>query len=104
VLGGLFALRAGEIMHAGGHAALVFLGIYLASWIRPGETDVGADTADLSEGLTRLEQSVDAVAIEVERIGESQRFITQMLGEAGSRVRGGEGAGLESGHGTTVHS
>ena len=31
--------------------------------------------------LARLEQAVDAIAIEVERISESQRFISKLLGE-----------------------
>ncbi len=37
-------------------------------------------TKDLDERFTRLEQAVDAVAIEVERVGESQRYVTRMLG------------------------
>ena len=31
--------------------------------------------------LARLEQAVDAIAIEVERLSESQRFISKLLGE-----------------------
>lgn len=31
--------------------------------------------------LARLEQAVDAIAIEVERVSESQRFISKLLGE-----------------------
>jgi hypothetical protein len=38
----------------------------------------GAPSA-LSGRLMQLEQSVDAVAIEVERIGEGQRFVTRVL-------------------------
>lgn len=33
------------------------------------------------ERFTRLEQAVDAVAIEVERISEGQRFVTRLLAE-----------------------
>ena len=29
--------------------------------------------------LTRLEHAIDAIAIEVERIGENQRFLTKLL-------------------------
>jgi Tfp pilus assembly major pilin PilA len=37
---------------------------------------------NLDKGLlTRLEQSLDAIALDVERIGESQRFVTKLLGE-----------------------
>lgn len=37
----------------------------------------GSDSAKLA----RLEQAVDAIAIEVERLGESQRFLTKVLTE-----------------------
>jgi hypothetical protein len=32
--------------------------------------------------LARLEQAVDAIALEVERISETQRFTTKLLNEA----------------------
>jgi hypothetical protein len=31
--------------------------------------------------LARVEQAVEAIAIEVERIGEGQRYVTKLLGE-----------------------
>jgi hypothetical protein len=34
-----------------------------------------------SERLARLERAVEAVALEVERIGEGQRYLTRVLGE-----------------------
>ena len=37
--------------------------------------------AELTDRLTSLERSVDTVAIEVERIGEGQRFVTQLMGD-----------------------
>lgn len=37
---------------------------------------------EASQRLERLEQSVDSVAIEVERISEGQRFVTRLLSEA----------------------
>jgi hypothetical protein len=36
--------------------------------------------SEMSERFTRLEQAVDAVAIEVERIGEGQRYMAHRLG------------------------
>lgn len=36
---------------------------------------------DIVERLTRLENSVDATALEVERISEGQRFTTKLLAE-----------------------
>lgn len=37
--------------------------------------------ADLGERLTRMEQAIDAMAIEIERISEGQRFTTRLLSE-----------------------
>ncbi|MGQ0650421.1 MAG: hypothetical protein ACT4P7_23015 [Gemmatimonadaceae bacterium] len=39
------------------------------------------DAADASPRLERLEQAMDAVAIEVERISEGQRFTNKLLGD-----------------------
>jgi hypothetical protein len=35
----------------------------------------------LEERLLRIEQAVDAIAVEVERMSESQRFVTKVLAE-----------------------
>jgi hypothetical protein len=37
------------------------------------------DQATVDARLQRVEQAVDAVAVEIERIGESQRFLTKVL-------------------------
>jgi len=37
--------------------------------------------SDLAERLERIERAVESTAIEVERIGEGQRFLTRALGE-----------------------
>jgi hypothetical protein len=36
---------------------------------------------ELSEKVDRISQAVEAVALEVERIGESQRFLTRVLSD-----------------------
>lgn len=41
--------------------------------------------ADTMRRFDRLEQSVDAIAIEVERISENQRYLTKLLAEPGKR-------------------
>ena len=41
-----------------------------------------------AERLERLEQSVDTIAIEIERISEGQRFVTRLLSE-GQKISGG---------------
>lgn len=48
--------------------------------------------AELTDRLTRLEQGMDAVAVEVERIGEGQRYMTRIFGEDGSLRAIGAGA------------
>jgi hypothetical protein len=44
--------------------------------------------ADVQDRMSRIEQAVDAIAIEVERMSEGQRFTTRLLaerfGEAGA--------------------
>lgn len=42
---------------------------------------------EMSERMESLERGVDAIALEVERIGEGQRFVTQALTERGE-IRG----------------
>jgi hypothetical protein len=46
---------------------------------RPGPAP--AALAQTAERLERLESSVDAIAIEIERISEGQRFVTKLLSE-----------------------
>jgi hypothetical protein len=36
---------------------------------------------ELMDRLTRLDQAVDSIAVEVERIGEGQRFVTRLMGD-----------------------
>jgi hypothetical protein len=40
---------------------------------------------EVAQRLERMEQSLEAVAIEVERISEGQRFTTKLLSEGSSR-------------------
>lgn len=42
---------------------------------------VAALPQELMDRLTRLDQAVDAIAVEVERVGEGQRFMTRVLAE-----------------------
>ncbi len=41
--------------------------------------------SDLSDRMTNIERGIEAVAIEVERLGEGQRFVTQLLAESNRR-------------------
>ncbi|MDQ6690549.1 MAG: hypothetical protein M3Z18_08575 [Gemmatimonadota bacterium] len=39
--------------------------------------------ASSDERLARVEQAVESIAIEMERIGEGQRYVTKLLSESG---------------------
>jgi hypothetical protein len=56
-------------------------------WRRSAKVVMGIP-AELSDRLNRLEESVDSVAIEVERIGEGQRFVTNLFMEGGPQMLG----------------
>ena len=57
-------------------------------WRRPSSTP-GEMPAELTDRLNRLEQAVDAVAVELERVGEGQRYVTRVFTEqAGQRALG----------------
>lgn len=58
------------------------LSIAFARRIWRGKRDTGAIIEDrVSQRLDRLEQAVDTIAVEVERISEGQRFVTKVLVE-----------------------
>jgi hypothetical protein len=46
---------------------------------------------EVAERLERMEQGIEAVAIEIERIGEGQRFVTQLMGDRAQRAALPEG-------------
>ena len=48
-------------------------------WDRPAVSD--KPSAEISARLERIEQAVEAVAIEVERIAEAQRFSARLMSE-----------------------
>jgi hypothetical protein len=56
---------------------------------RRGATVVTSFPKELSDRLSRLEQSAEATSLEVERIGEGQRFLTRLFTEGeGARAIG----------------
>lgn len=57
---------------------------------RRGVPSATADPA-LVDQLQRIEQAVDAMAIEIERISESQRFMAKLQGGAAERAAVGTG-------------
>ncbi|MDQ6635809.1 MAG: hypothetical protein M3Z10_13745 [Gemmatimonadota bacterium] len=92
--GAVFAAAGGELLHAAVHAGLLLLGAYFVWRLAPSSyagrvwrqagSVIPAPPGELSDRLTQLEQSLDAVAIEVERIGDGQRFMTRLFTEKGA--------------------
>jgi hypothetical protein len=83
IAGGIAAVANGEFRHAGNHLILALIGAAVAWFLAPRVQPVESaePSTELSDGLTRLQQSLDAVAIEVERIGEGQRYVTRLMNE-----------------------
>jgi hypothetical protein len=85
-VGGLiYAAVMREPMHAALHAVLLIPVAWLLSRRTSGSatttTPLASSGAEFPGRLTNLEQSIDAVAIEVERIAEGQRNLTNLLAE-----------------------
>jgi hypothetical protein len=55
----------------------------LKMWLnRPGRAGPPqADLKEIRDGLGQLQQAVDVIALEVERLSEGQRFTTRLLAE-----------------------
>jgi hypothetical protein len=51
----------------------------------PAQTKTGGAASD--ERLARVEQAVEAIAIEIERVSEGQRFVTKLLNEKANPIR-----------------
>ncbi len=79
-----------EGFFVGGFSALglaIVAGFFLRRrWRRQRPTPRGEIGADTSPRLERLEHGMDAIAVEIERISEGQRFVTRLLSESQSPV------------------
>jgi len=96
-----FALAMDEMMHAMAHAFLLFVGLgaYLVwktvtTWAAPSGDQLSPASPLPSSGrdstpklgdqrIDYLQRSIDALAVEVERIGEAQRFRDKLHSEPG---------------------
>lgn len=84
--GAAYAYAMGETAHATAHVLLLALGgsAYVIWLLASRARRENATPAQLPEGrLDYLQQSVDAIALEVERIGEAQRFNEKLRAERG---------------------
>lgn len=80
--GAAYGAANGEQLHTAVHVGLLILGLgaYLVWRLAPRRQDLPrAQQAD--ERLEYLQQSVDVIALEVERIGEAQRFGDKLRAE-----------------------
>lgn len=61
--------------------------VFFVAWLRTRERAIRAETAlqyrqpDASRSSDRIEAAVDAVALELERLAEGQRFVARVLSE-----------------------
>jgi hypothetical protein len=74
-------------MAVGAASAVIFCSlVYFLSrrrWRRRGgKAQQGALTDDSAQRLQRLEHGMEAIAIEIERVSEGQRFVTKLLSES----------------------
>ena len=78
--GGIFAVVSGEMMHGAAHAILL-VGTFIVwrTMTDAPPVDEVASVPQLDLHLDHLQQSVDSIALEVERIGEAQRFVTKIV-------------------------
>ena len=82
------AMAAREQMHSAIHVALSLLGAYAVWRLSDGSVRVDPTSDALSDPrLEALQQSVDAIALEVERIGEAQRFHAKLQAEQNESAR-----------------
>lgn len=92
IAGIAWAASMGEVRHAMVHVALTVAGAWLTWQLvarrRAGEaglvgTPSSTSSGELGRRLTNLEQSLDAIALEVERVGEGQRYMTRVFADRG---------------------
>ncbi|HUQ99929.1 MAG TPA: hypothetical protein VM166_10770 [Gemmatimonadaceae bacterium] len=84
--GAIAAAVQQEEMHMMLHIFLLTLGIvgYAGWWLGTRGRRATAPVAELpAERLEYLQRSVDAIALEVERVGEAQRFADKLRAERG---------------------
>jgi hypothetical protein len=70
--------------------AIPALVVFARMWFRHKEkmaslTAPASTNPILEQRLARIEQAVETIAVEVERMGEGQRFVTKLLAERASQ-------------------
>ncbi len=78
-----------------------FTGV-LTTWIkyrakRVVNADVSTRLGEIADRLGKLDNAVDSMSVEVERISEGQRFVTKLLAERGAAAALPDGVRAEAG-------
>ena len=84
IAGAIYAAVQQTQMHMMMHIVLILLGVavYAGWWLgKRGQPQTAAVAELPAERLAYLQQSVDAIALEVERVGEAQRFADKLRTE-----------------------
>jgi hypothetical protein len=76
-----FAIAMREPGHAVGHAAAMLFGYLLWRAVSRSSRVQLSESGSTTQRLDLLQQSVDAIALEVERISEAQRFSVRLQAE-----------------------
>jgi hypothetical protein len=82
--GAVYALAMGETMHAFAHVALLVVGAGIYGVLRLNSDPAQQETlaaGQANERIDHLEQALNSIALNVERIGEAQRFEKKILEE-----------------------
>jgi cytochrome c biogenesis protein ResB len=94
---GAIVERPPEVRHGPPEEVFILGGIFMFVAIMPisiayarriwrrSAAAVTAIPKDIIDRFTQIDQAVESIAVEVERIGEGQRFITRVLSEQGKR-------------------
>ena len=80
-LGAPLAVAMGEPMHAATHVFLLLGGYVAWQFVPRGRKAAPMQLGEPDPKLEYLQQSVDAIAVEVERISEAQRFNEKLRAE-----------------------
>jgi len=70
-------------------------------WKR-GATIIAPVPQEVRDRLDRMSEAVESIALEVERIGEGQRFVTKVMSESGRSLGAGAAQPIGAQHGEKV--
>ena len=79
--GAVFAILNGELLHAAVHVALLAATYVVWRLVARTRQPSLPDVHSADARLDHIQESLDAIAIEVERIGEAQRYAVKVVTE-----------------------